>query len=81
MRDRRNDARMTVLSTVRIVFEGATIRGALLDVSGSGAKVCVRGAAQIPERVLLYFPDETVEAAHLRWRDGEDLGFEFLGAG
>jgi hypothetical protein len=36
---------------------------------------------QIPELVLLYFPDETVEAAHLRWRDGEDIGFEFLGAG
>jgi hypothetical protein len=76
--ERRTESRTTVLSTARIVFEGATIRGALLDVSSTGAKVCLPRGTQVPDLVLLYLPDETVAAARVRWREGDDIGFELL---
>lgn len=79
MSERRRDKRNTVIKTVRIVFEDAVIRGTALDLSPSGAKVCVPPGAEVPSPVLLYLPDGTVKAANVRWRDGADVGFEFLG--
>jgi hypothetical protein len=76
--ERRSDHRNSVIKTVRIASEGATIRGTLLDQSTTGVKVCLPPGAQVPDLVLLYLPDDTVRAARVRGRDGADVGFEFL---
>jgi hypothetical protein len=76
--ERRSGYRNTVIKTVRVAFEGATIRGTLLDQSPTGVKVCLARGAQVPDLVLLYLPDETVRAARVRWRNSSDVGFEFL---
>jgi hypothetical protein len=77
-RERRDYDRSIVLQTVHIVFEGATIRGAVLDLSMTGARVCLPAGAQVPDLVLLYLLADAVRAARVRWREGSDVGFEFL---
>jgi hypothetical protein len=78
MRDRRAVERHAVMKPVRIVFESASIRATVLDISIGGVKVCLPAGSLVPEVVLIYLPDETVQAARLKWRNGDDAGFEFL---
>lgn len=79
--DNRREPRRHLIKRAQIAFDDVVLTGVVLDLSCSGARIYVRGAKAIPPRVQLHLPGDTMAAAHLRWRQQDEFGFEFVRTG
>jgi methyl-accepting chemotaxis protein len=78
MLDRRRTDRNGMIKSGRIVFDRASLRCAVLDVSETGARVHVKPMARLPELIILQLPDRTTRAARVCWQEGSEIGLEFV---
>ena len=57
--------------------DGSTIRGALLDLSQSGARIKVDNPDRMPEQFILKLSDKLREL-RIAWRSAKEIGVELL---
>ena len=58
--------------------DGSTIRGALLDLSQSGARITVDNPDNLPEQFLLKLSDKLHRESRIAWRSATEVGVELL---
>jgi len=61
-----------------VIDEGVTrVDGAVLNLSGSGARVAVHPHYALPSRFYLLLPDHRMQPCRIIWRDGMSVGLQF----
>jgi hypothetical protein len=58
--------------------DGSTIRGALLDLSQSGARIKVDNPDSLPEQFILKLSDKLHRESRIAWRAAAEIGVELL---
>ena len=80
--DRRTVPRQRVMKSAKITFGDFVFARdcAVRDISGTGARVTVSGASEIPnEFYLVMMTNRMMHKAHVAWRRGDTLGVTFEG--
>lgn len=78
----RAEARRRVMKSGKITFGDFMFARdcALRDVSGSGARISIAGAHEVPNEFFLVFSsDRSMRRAVVRWRSSNELGVHFEG--
>lgn len=78
MFDQRGAARTNMIIDAQIAFRDVVLRCAAFNVSSTGARICLFLPLEVPELVTLRLPDGQTRVASRRWRQGDQIGFEFL---
>jgi hypothetical protein len=60
--------------------DGSALRGVLLDLSQSGARINVDSPDRLPEQFILKLSDKLHRRARIAWRSAEEIGVELLSA-
>ncbi|MBX6743993.1 MAG: PilZ domain-containing protein [Acetobacteraceae bacterium] len=76
--ERRRADRSHMIRAGRITSGDRTLDCIVLNTSVTGAKVYLPAATDIVGRVMLTLPDGRIRQARIRWREGEQIGLEFL---
>jgi hypothetical protein len=50
----------------------------LLDISRFGARISVDGSAKLPDEFVLQISTSVARWCRVKWRDGEQIGVEFI---
>jgi hypothetical protein len=79
--ERRVAPRSAVVRIAAVEFGFTSIRGVILDLSATGARIYLPPHAEIPELVTLRLSDGATRGACCRWRRHDEAGFEFLPGG
>jgi hypothetical protein len=79
--ERRSADRHGVLALAVVEYGFESLRGLILDISSTGARICIPSLAEMPEVVTLQLPNGVVHTACCRWRRGDEAGFIFLPGG
>ena len=75
--DRRIAPRHQMIKPAQIVYGTTTLGCAIFDLSVTGARLFLLGAAELPQRVILRLPGEQVRVGRRCWQRGTEVGFEF----
>lgn len=78
MRASRKMRRSRMIKSLQIVSTDAIIDCIILNLSKTGALVYLPKPLDVPEMVILRWPDGTERPARSCWRQDTDVGFEFL---
>ena len=71
--------RVNVLKRAKLVFSGAILDCAVLDLSPSGARLSLGVPVRFSGNFALHMPGGSVYAARLCWARGREVGLEFIG--
>ena len=77
--DRRVAVRHDMVKRTQIAASTTALICTTLDLSVTGARLCLPEAAEFPQRVLLRLHDGAVRIARRRWQRGTQVGVEFDG--
>ena len=80
MRDLRRARRSRMIKSLQIVSTDADIDCVILNLSKTGALIYLPKPLDLPEMMILRWPDGTERPARSCWRQDTDVGFEFLDA-
>jgi hypothetical protein len=76
---RRRHDRCRLFRPAHIVVDDAVLDCVLVDVSPSGAQVCLVAWAELPDRATLLLPNAGSRPMRRCWQQGSFIGFEVLG--
>jgi hypothetical protein len=76
----RRSPRSRTIKAGQISVGDLTIDCVVLDVSKGGARIYLRQPAEVPDQVAFKFKQGQSFAARVRWRAGEEIGFELTAA-
>jgi hypothetical protein len=80
VKDRRIANRQRVLRGAKIVYGNYMflLDARIRDISATGARLKLTEATPVPPTFHLFMSDsQTICAAHLVWRNGQEIGIEF----
>ena len=77
--EHRAAQRQNVLKLAKIVIGGGVIDCVVLDISPTGVRLSIEVLIKMPETVAIHLRGGAVYNARLRWSNGRELGFEFVG--
>jgi hypothetical protein len=80
MLDRRCAVRNRMIKEAWIAFGDVSMHCAAFDLSANGARICLFDPLEVPEMVKLRLPGGMLQPARRCWQDGNQVGFEFVGA-
>jgi hypothetical protein len=80
MLDKRHAVRNRMIKEARIAFGEVSLTCAAFDLSPYGARICLFEPLEVPEMVNLRLPGGRLQPARRRWQQGNQVGFEFVGA-
>lgn len=75
----RRAGRCQMFKPAQIAFGGSVLDCVLLDASPSGAQVCLRTSAEVPDLVTLRLPGCESRSVRRCWQEGARIGFEVVG--
>jgi hypothetical protein len=78
--ERRKISREPKYCLVRLKFDDGSpaLRGMVIDLCSVGARVSISATKEIPEQFTLFFSASPSRRCRLVWRQGQDMGVEFL---
>jgi hypothetical protein len=79
--ERRVAPRKSVVRLAAVEFGFTSLRGVVLDLSATGARIYLPPHADVPELVTLRLPDGVTRGACCRWQRDDEAGFQFLPGG
>ena len=79
--EKRSAQRSSVVRLAAVEFGFTSLRGVVLDMSATGARIYLPPHETVPELVTLRLPDGVTRGACCRWRRDDEAGFQFLPGG
>jgi hypothetical protein len=78
--ERRNSARFRTNLPATVVIADGRVRlsACMRNLSDTGAKVRLAGAAEISGEFYMLIPDHRLQPCRLVWRTGDEMGLAFL---
>jgi hypothetical protein len=67
-----------MIRKAEIISERMPSKVAVLDLSPTGALICLYSLAIVPTEILLRLPNGTFRRARRCWQRGQKVGLEFL---
>jgi predicted Fe-Mo cluster-binding NifX family protein len=75
--ERRKAPRHYMIKGAEVVLSSRLLRGAVLDLSATGARIHLFSPMDVPDVVVLRLPNGVTHTASRRWQRDTEAGFEF----